>query len=920
MANLIEKNIVWLARLTQKKQIAKRTWEFTVQIESDGFSFVAGQYVWVNLKEMSVPDVHGSRRAFSVCSTPDAKALQIISRESDSGYSQSLRAIPLGGEVEIIGPFGTSFCLSETDENKLILVAGGAGVAPFMSLLRTYLPDPAFKRKIVLVALSGAKEETLYLDELQALEKQYSHFQFVLVAGRKFAWDDINPFLSHEGDVWYISGPQGMVDWVYDILIENEIPRSKMVFEHYYPSDKTDIDSLFHKEVLHTDSEVISFKVLRKRLLEKYFPILFFIGGCSSLYTMSVDTAKHQFVLVTLIVAVAQFSMLFVWYVLKKQRSAIRLFLFCLMGITTLYSLYDPTSTPDVLIWLPLFPLASFLFLEGAGIYASFFFLGFVILYVYLVSEGMIHSLSSLDILIRAAISVSISTLIGGIYELIIQRSGTVLDRQYNIARVFEQAVQGSSNHIVFTDKNGIVQFANRGAEKTTGYSFAEMTGNTPRLWGGLQEPSVYKEMWQKKISGEIFTGELINHNKANEKYHVLAHISPILDEHNRVIGHIGTEENITHIKETELAALKNKERFEQMANTISSAFRIYSIDDQKILFASKASESLFQIPLDAFYQNSHLWIERIHKDDQERIQKSFAKMVKEGGQYSIEYRIVKDDGSVRDIRDIGGVVESGSEAGKLVVGEARDITFEKEVDRVKSEFVSLASHQLRTPLAAINWFSEMLLDGDAGKLTKKQKEYVEEVHVGNRRMVELVNALLNTSRLDLGTFLIEPVPTDLAKMSQDVVKELQPMIKTKKIDVVEEYQNTVPLIDVDQKLMRIVFQNYLSNALKYTPEEGHVEIRLSTEGDKVRLAVKDTGYGVPAKQADKIFTRLFRADNVLQKDVEGTGLGLYIVKSIMDQSGGKAWFESVENKGSTFYVELPLTGMKKKEGTKSLE
>ena len=249
------------------------------------------------------------------------------------------------------------------------------------------------------------------------------------------------------------------------------------------------------------------------------------------------------------------------------------------------------------------------------------------------------------------------------------------------------------------------------------------------------------------------------------------------------------------------------------------------------------------------------------------------------------------------------------------------DITKEKEIDRAKSEFISLASHQLRTPLTTVSWYSEMLLAGDAGKLSPDQTKYMEEIYQGNKRMIELVNTLLNVSRLELGTSLVEPKPTDIIALAQSVVTELKLKIEAKKMIVTQKFSKDIPIISVDPKLLRMVFQNLLTNAINYTPEAGKIviEITLSNEKSTILIKVTDTGYGIPKNQQDKIFTKLFRADNARDKDTGGTGLGLYIVKSIIEDSAGKIWFESEENKGTTFFVTLPLAGMKKKEGTKAL-
>lgn len=253
-----------------------------------------------------------------------------------------------------------------------------------------------------------------------------------------------------------------------------------------------------------------------------------------------------------------------------------------------------------------------------------------------------------------------------------------------------------------------------------------------------------------------------------------------------------------------------------------------------------------------------------------------------------------------------------------------RDITKAKEIDQAKTEFVSLASHQLRTPLSAINWYTEMLIDGDAGDVNEDQKNYLNEIYRGSKRMVDLVNSLLNVSRLELGTFIVEPTVTSLESIARDVVNEMKSQIIKKKLMICEDYSSDVPQIPIDLKLIRIVFQNLISNAIKYTPENGRIEITIQIEkhveeAKNILVTVKDTGYGIPKYQHDKIFSKLFRADNVKKMEAEGTGLGMYIVKQIIDETGGKIWFESEEDKGSIFYITIPLSGMKKREGSKEL-
>jgi PAS domain S-box-containing protein len=273
---------------------------------------------------------------------------------------------------------------------------------------------------------------------------------------------------------------------------------------------------------------------------------------------------------------------------------------------------------------------------------------------------------------------------------------------------------------------------------------------------------------------------------------------------------------------------------------------------------------------------------------------------------------------SAAPIRDAQGAIQ-----GAIIV--FRDVTTEYQLDKAKTEFVSLASHQLRTPLSAINWYSEMLLNGDAGKLNKNQHEYIQEIFEGNNRMVELVNSLLDVSRLEVGKLENKPAPTDLGEIVESLHKELTTSIKNKGLKFTMSVDK-LPLIVADPKQLRMILQNLMSNSVKYTPDKGAVTVTLrrateadlaaaglKTQGSAWYFCIEDSGYGIPKEQQAKIFTKLYRADNVRKLDVEGTGLGLYIVKEVVEKLGGHVWFDSVEQAGTTFHVVVPFKEKQRK-------
>jgi len=230
-------------------------------------------------------------------------------------------------------------------------------------------------------------------------------------------------------------------------------------------------------------------------------------------------------------------------------------------------------------------------------------------------------------------------------------------------------------------------------------------------------------------------------------------------------------------------------------------------------------------------------------------------------------------------------------------------ISKEHELNRAKSEFVSLASHQLKTPLTIIKWYIDMLNAGYADDVLEKQKEYLGKIYTNTERMVELVDAFLNVSRLELGVFAIKKEPINLKDKIEAILKNLDPKIKEKNLKVSKTYAKDDIVISADLKIIQIIFENLISNAIKYTPAGGKIHITMQKKSDEILIGITDTGIGIPVGQQSKIFTKFFRADNVSTQKIDGTGLGLYLVKTLIEKTGGKIWFESTENKGSAFYV-----------------
>lgn len=239
-----------------------------------------------------------------------------------------------------------------------------------------------------------------------------------------------------------------------------------------------------------------------------------------------------------------------------------------------------------------------------------------------------------------------------------------------------------------------------------------------------------------------------------------------------------------------------------------------------------------------------------------------------------------------------------------------RDVSREREIDKMKSEFVSLASHQLKTPLTGIKWFTELLLKEKSGGLNGEQKDYVKRVFDSNERMINLVNDLLDVSHIDAGSkFDIVRKPADVVQIVNEVVQDKINLINDRKITVIkcpDALDKLEMLVDSDK--LRQVFDNLINNAIKYSHVGGIVELGCKHDlKDGVVFYIKDSGIGIPKHQQKRVYDKFFRGDNALTAQTDGTGLGLYIARAVVEAHGGKMWFESKEGKGSTFYFSLPI-------------
>lgn len=247
----------------------------------------------------------------------------------------------------------------------------------------------------------------------------------------------------------------------------------------------------------------------------------------------------------------------------------------------------------------------------------------------------------------------------------------------------------------------------------------------------------------------------------------------------------------------------------------------------------------------------------------------------------------------------------SGTNIGALVI--LRNVTKEKDLDQMKSDFISVAAHQLRTPLSTLKWLFKLLLDGDGGPMSEKQMDLIAKGYQRNEEVIEIVNNLLDVSEIEGGRLPLTFVEASLTDMLKDISEASKVHGARKEVSI--EYKPVeLPAMKIDRQKMKMAFQNLIENAIKYSYPKQTVTVSIVLDNDEVVIKVDDQGIGMSEETKDKLFTKFFRGREAVAKDPSGSGLGLYIVRNIIEKHGGSIELNSKLGKGTTFTVRLPIT------------
>lgn len=285
----------------------------------------------------------------------------------------------------------------------------------------------------------------------------------------------------------------------------------------------------------------------------------------------------------------------------------------------------------------------------------------------------------------------------------------------------------------------------------------------------------------------------------------------------------------------------------------------------------------------------------------------------------SISRPINKLEEAARDISkgelDTEIKIESTDEVGDLgksfnvMVSQLKE---QRERDRaissMKSEFISIVAHQLRTPLSSLKWTFDLMKRGSLGSFTHDQEEYLDGCRKANQEMIDIVNDLLDATKIEEGRFLFDYKKVQVEDLIKEAIQDLEGEAVKKQIEIIFKGLNGLaPFINADAEKLSIAMKNILENAIKYTFKGGKVYVSLEKDTESIIIKIRDTGVGIPKSQQQRIFEKFFRAENALTTETSGTGLGLYIAKNIIEKHGGKIWFTSEENTGTTFTFTIPI-------------
>ncbi len=461
--------------------------------------------------------------------------------------------------------------------------------------------------------------------------------------------------------------------------------------------------------------------------------------------------------------------------------------------------------------------------------------------------------------------------------------------------------VESSDDAIVSKSLDGVIRTWNKAAEKMFGYSAGEAIGKNIVL---IIPPELRQE--EKEIISQLKKGKRIHHfetvrvGKSGKKINVSLTISPVRNNAGVIIGASKIARDITETKRTELALIESEERLRMAFEAGQIGVWDWDMVNDKLYWTDNVYK-IHGVDKESFRLTLKNYKELIHPDDKKNFEEAVLEAIRGKKAFNHDMRIVGKDG-MHWISTSATVFYDKNNNPLRMLGATSDITKQKQLDQEKSDFLSMASHELKTPLTSMKIFIDLLKRQQTID-TEKGVYYVDRIKDQADRLGELTNDLLDVSRIETGKLKLSKDLFELNSLIEETVESLQPFTQKHKINI---YHNGPIKVVGDKYRIYQVLINFLTNAIKYSPQSEKILVKIDEKQKEIVVSVKDFGIGIKKEEQDKIFNRLYQVSDPEEKTYPGLGLGLFISKEIIDRHQGKIWVESIKGKGSTFFFSLP--------------
>ncbi|MFW6359217.1 MAG: PAS domain S-box protein [Chroococcales cyanobacterium] len=465
--------------------------------------------------------------------------------------------------------------------------------------------------------------------------------------------------------------------------------------------------------------------------------------------------------------------------------------------------------------------------------------------------------------------------------------------------------------------KDGRFLYVNRAWRETLGYSESELTqlsifdllhpNSLPDYYKHFQALQTATKSGMERVEATLLT-------KGGKAVVVEGNINCRFEK-GIATATRGIFRDITERKQTEEALQESEQRFRQMAETIREVFWMSDPNHERMIYVSPAYEQLWGCSCQSLYDNPRSFVDMIHPEDCDRVLKAFPKQVE--GKYDEEYRLILPTGEQRWIRDRAFPILNAEAEVYRIVGIAEDITQykwaeaevrkalqqEKELNELKSRFISMTSHEFRTPLTAILGSTELLKYYSDRWTHEKRLTFLERIYDNVQHMTQMLDDVLLLGQAEAGKLTLQPFPINVENFCQNFIDELAQGIGSQH-QLIFSDRSQCQEFTIDEKMLRHILSNLFSNAIKYSPVNSVIELTLNCQSHSLCLQVRDEGMGIPPQDQPRLFDSFYRASNV--SNIRGTGLGLSIVKMYVSLLNGTISVNSQVNQGTTFTVMIP--------------